>query len=235
MKLSLQKHIGKQRMKEAIKNNKPKKQKKKKYKYEKPSCIPTYDPYKSKTISNKNTIKYTGETVYIYSKIQNPCTKNHPNNVEPICMLVDDLIVNKSYTISLFYCQECHKYFTHLSAIQGYIKSSRRPAIKYGLMDSGELRPQSLLNLYGYNAQKDGLSETGRRNILENIIDHKLMSKIEITNLLQHLVNFNGKSDRMLSAVQIWESDLKFISTYTKDTIKSVSGTYDGKDLRLRN
>ena len=66
---------------------------------------------------------------------------------------------------------------------------------------------KSKLALYGYNARKGELSEIQRRNIVEFVLQHNFMSKMDIIHLLERNVQYvrNGY------ARAIWESDISWL------------------------
>lgn len=66
---------------------------------------------------------------------------------------------------------------------------------------------KSKLALYGYNARKGELSERQRRNIVEFVLKHNFMSKLDVIHLLERNVQFvrNGY------AGAIWRSDIAWL------------------------
>ncbi len=206
-------------------------------KYQKPSCIPTYNPYtgESTLFKNKHYVKYTGQSVYVYSRLNNSCSKSHRQYVVTYRMNVEDLLKKKKYNILLFYCKQCDRYFTHIAAIQNCLKNGRRPAIRYHIIPSFDLKQQSILNLYGYNVRQDDLSEDGRRKILKNVIDKQIMHRIDVINLLSHLINYNGRSERNIHAAEAWESDLRFVMRDTNDLCLSKKGILDNDQIYITN
>lgn len=79
---------------------------------------------------------------------------------------------------------------------------------------TGDLKPQSVLNMLGYNVNaKDNLSEHERRTILEHAIGSGVITKKTATNYLQIFIKKSEQRPQLRSAVAKWRSDLNWLQT----------------------
>lgn len=77
-----------------------------------------------------------------------------------------------------------------------------------------QLNEQSELTIYGYNAQKNGLSEYERKNLLISLLYYKILTKHKIIQILQFNINFHQSNPIFLDAINKWEDDLDFVQNY---------------------
>ena len=85
----------------------------------------------------------------------------------------------------------------------------------YNSWTYGALKPNSELNLLGYSVNSiDGLTAYERKKLLTEIMDSGVLSKHEIMNHLEWLINTRAGMDRMINAVAEWENDLAFVVDY---------------------
>lgn len=126
-------------------------------------------------------------------------------------------------TVELYceYCYECQEFFLKY-------KNYEKLLNKYGffplriemLFDDFpnnyfNRKEKSLLNIYGYNVNiLNGLTARKRQEILAFLMDFEIMSKNEISNHLQMLIDTNGKQYNNRYAVLKWEEDNEFVLNY---------------------
>ncbi len=80
----------------------------------------------------------------------------------------------------------------------------------------GDLKPQNILNIIGYNVDaKNGLSDSQRRTILMYAIEEGVVSKKEAINHISFLIKLNEKTNK-LDALQKWKSDRDYLQGYAK-------------------
>ena len=122
--------------------------------------------------------------------------------------------------IDAFFCYNCNLYFINESQFKqlekkGIIlcnvyKYQEYKNIKPKL-DSGDLRPESMINKLGYNvdAKKD-LSERERRRILDLAIENGVMRRAEVISHLEWNIRIR-KNERYNSAKKKWQSDINYL------------------------
>ena len=84
-----------------------------------------------------------------------------------------------------------------------------------GLGGYGELAPESLLHMNGYNVnQTVDLSTEERRKILTYVIESRIMNKADIRNHLSFLIKQNQSRPNMSVAVSRWQADMVWVNDY---------------------
>ena len=110
--------------------------------------------------------------------------RNLSGSVEPLCNVIDEQSYRKNYNKK--------KYFDNLS----------------------EWPEQSILRKCGYTvSQAAGLSSPERWKILANVIDHDVLSKIEIRSHIKKQISLHANHEL---AIDKWESDYDFVEGYNK-------------------
>lgn len=85
------------------------------------------------------------------------------------------------------------------------------------------LKRNSELNLLGYSVSSSyGLTTHERQNLLSEIIDSGILTKHEIMNHLEWLINTRTGQDHMDNAVADWKADLIFVSKYQAGTQRTI-------------
>ena len=122
--------------------------------------------------------------------------------------------------IDAFFCYNCNLYFISESQFmalenKGIILCNVYKYREYkeikGKLDSGELRPESMINKLGYNVDaKKNLSEQERRRILEMAIDNGVMSRSEVISHLEWNIKIR-KNEKYNNAKKKWQSDINFL------------------------
>lgn len=110
--------------------------------------------------------------------------RNLSGSVEPLCNVIDEQSYRKNYNKK--------KYFDNLS----------------------EWPEQSILRKCGYTvSQAAGLSSPERWQILANVIDHDVLSKIEIRSHIKKQISLHANHEL---AIDKWKSDYDFVEGYNK-------------------
>jgi len=80
----------------------------------------------------------------------------------------------------------------------------------------GEFRQYSELGLYGYKVGASGVDRKKRHEILDYIIEKKILSRNKIISLLNGNISLRkGRSDRdFTKAIHDWEEDIEYVSNY---------------------
>ena len=85
------------------------------------------------------------------------------------------------------------------------------------------LKRNSELNLLGYSVSATyGMTMNERRKLLSEIIDSGILTKHEIMNHLEWLINTRMGQDHMDNAVGDWKADLIFVSRYQAGTQRTI-------------
>ena len=88
--------------------------------------------------------------------------------------------------------------------------------------DESEFNPstlaqESILKEYGYTvSQKENLSEEERHTIIEEVIDNGDMTKSQVINLLESMINLRQYQDKYKIAISKWKKDIEFVKKYKK-------------------
>lgn len=165
------------------------------------------------TIVKKPVITKTLDGVVIYKSINNSCKKNHSASVKQIPLELKNAKTGYPQSVYGFYCEKCSKKFITFEAITKYTYKYYIPQFKCILSNefSGDLREVSMLKMYGYTAQAGALSDRQRRAIIDFVIDYKIMSPMDVINLLEFLIKLNGNMRNKQDACEIWHSDIQYV------------------------
>lgn len=138
---------------------------------------------------------------------------------------IDNMIIK----LPAQYCIDCDKLLIseeEFKKHQGVIKYHFIPArIRY--VGSGKYysitdnpfinyrNQESPLMLCGYSVgENDSMPRDVRQEILCFIIEHNILSRMEVINYLELFISTNGRKRGMEYAVQKWEEDLHFVYLY---------------------
>ena len=126
------------------------------------------------------------------------------------------------------YCAECGVYYISYNdylyrilpqgrllcqvlSIEEYLDYKRQ------MKNYGELKPQSILNMIGYNVNaKDNLSENERRTILRYAIESGVITKKLTIFYLQTFIKKGNAKKGLEMAVKKWKSDLQWVYDFDK-------------------
>ena len=122
------------------------------------------------------------------------------------------------------YCKECDRYFI---LEEDYRKLKEKGILMCKVveqdfwvkqdkqMDYTTLKPESVLNMMGYNVNiLDNLTQQQRHNILTLVVDEGILSVAEIRSHLQWLIKGRSETERFANACLKWEADSEFIKQY---------------------
>ena len=148
-------------------------------------------------------------------------------NIDAEIMFVNKNHVFSTVIVPAGYCQQCQKYFileadyarlismgTPLCTVIDERRYKEHYRNESYFSDISSWSEQSILRKCGYNVnQASGLTTLERRKILANVIDHEILSKLEIRSHIQKQIALHS---RHLAAVDKWESDDDFVASYNK-------------------
>ncbi len=126
-------------------------------------------------------------------------------------------------SISAGYCKSCKKYYILESEYQSLKKRGTLICriVENNIFISKEheghlvLNQESLLHILGYNVNaKDDFSETHRHLVLKTILEDNLLSKFEIINHIDYLINRGRNNPLLANAISKWEADRSFVRLY---------------------
>ena len=85
------------------------------------------------------------------------------------------------------------------------------------------LNKESVLHIMGYNVSEViGLTSIQRHRILEMIVDEHILSRMEICNHLDWLIERNSYRDNFKYAIEKWTDDREYIANYNTKDMKIV-------------
>ena len=148
-------------------------------------------------------------------------------NIDAVIKTVDHTGVISDRIVPAGYCQQCQKFFileddfrklnVNMELLCNVIgeKSYRKNYNRKNYFDNlSEWPEQSILRKCGYTvSQAAGLSDPERWRILANVIDHEVLSKIEIQSHIRKQKSLHAKHEL---AIDKWQSDDDFVSGYNK-------------------
>lgn len=140
-------------------------------------------------------------------------------------VLRDGSIVNES--CPAYYCDNCEIYYIYE---HDYERLKNRGSILCKIYDSYKfssinnqayvMNSESLLHSFGYNVNGiENLSTLQRQMILKLLIDNNIMSKYEIINHINYLINRSLNLKNFAQARSRWKEDLNFLSDFKKSEI----------------
>lgn len=139
-------------------------------------------------------------------------------------ILLSDIITNQKHTILATYNSHRDVYYVAYNLLNTLPYKNYHLKVVYNYASniectepfaSDELREQSILRMYGYQAGiTNGLPENDRQNILTHVIENKIMTPHEIISFLNFLISFHESKK---FAVLDWKHDIEFIHKYTQN------------------
>ena len=86
------------------------------------------------------------------------------------------------------------------------------PVFEYTDFPERERAEESVLKKYGYSVGKNSeLSNVARQELLQILIEKKIVSKGYVITCLENNIRINGKKESNYSALQKWKKDLEFV------------------------
>ena len=175
--------------------------------------------HKSVDNSQKTNYKFDDfDDVIVYKNINNSCKKHHSEYVIQKRLILKKLSTNATKEVYGFYCEKCKKSFITVEVISKNISQRYIPNFRCQLSNefAGNLKTKTALNLYGYTVQDGVLSVRERHAIIDLVIDHHIMTAMEIISLLQFLIKFRGTTASMQEACDKWRDDIRYIQSIRK-------------------
>ena len=184
------------------------------------------DPLTDYPELRKIDLIYEIPTLYVYGGHLHESRED----LEDVCVLCDLMGSSKIKGYLCAYSKKTDKYYIAISHIKYYAKVRKCPNAILKYATSWEctepanqidgFNENSLLSLYGYHVGKtNGLPKKQRQVIIKHLIDKNIMTRYEITGLLQSFVELRrGREDVDYSAcISDWEDDIQFIRAYGTD------------------
>lgn len=164
------------------------------------------------------------------------CEK-YSHDIEEVTGIIDTVRGNP-VSMTVCHCKSCKLYYVRDTVFESYREKygsllgkfvRQADGMKMGLITAyGELAPESLLHMNGYNVnQTDNLSPGERRKILTYVIESHIMSRYDIRNHLSYLVKMNQYNPSKSIAASRWKSGIQWVNDYHIDKQDTVwlSGT----------
>ena len=175
------------------------------------------------TFRNPNKIT----TVYVYSYKH---ISNIEQNYTPVTAYVLCANRNMPVPFNVYYDKQGDRYFINETSYLEYAKQYGFPLMKLKTyapnstsFSMADLSDMSTLRLYGYTVSKnEGLTDGQRQKLLKNLMDSRLMSKTDILNHIEWIVNTHEGNYKYADACDKWTSDIRFVNQYRLDTQRSV-------------
>lgn len=180
--------------------------------------------------------EFKGFKLFVYDSINNlVCTNGCHHKTENVTMITNNCL-GKQVRFNVFHCLNCNKYYTTAQTVKKEFPLIHYPFIPLQFANTNELQlnEQSELKIYGYNAQKNGLSEFERKNLLVSLLHYEILTKHKIIQILQFNINFHQSNPIFSEAISKWEDDLEFVQNYGLEKQKTIVVTdvdimYKGK------
>lgn len=140
----------------------------------------------------------------------------------------NEMVARIDVTIS--YCRECNKYImlkNDYTKITGTIMCQIiDETVKVDSVAQDNLTNQqrkSMLYNYGYNVSaQNNLSDKNRRIILASVVEAKILTRVQVEDHLQVLIDRGSKIPSWGEAVQKWKRDKHFIQNYKTENLPRV-------------
>lgn len=95
------------------------------------------------------------------------------------------------------------------------IGDTERQSYEDGILDPSEWDEESYLRGQGYTvSQTEGLTDAQRQVILANVLDSKMMTKNQIIDHLEKMINLRKTRPQYFLAISKWEKDIAFVKGY---------------------
>ncbi len=174
---------------------------------------------------NDRNCEFKKFKLFIYDSINNLYCPSELHHKTENVTLVTKNCLGKIVKFNAFHCLNCNKYYTTLTAIKNDFPILHYPFVPLKFNNNSDfyLNEQSELKLYGYNVQKNGLSEYERKNLLLNLLYYEILTKHKIISILQFNINFHQSNPNFSEAIMKWEDDLNFVQNYNLNEQKIIS------------
>ncbi|WP_022757451.1 hypothetical protein [Butyrivibrio fibrisolvens] len=178
------------------------------------------DPSKNKKHSDQNNKKHIDLKDVMVITSMAACEKKH-HKLEKIRASV--YVINREtlkkelQEFKAYYCDSCKRFYILEEVYKRLQKIGTICCRKYTLSELSKIgtndwAPESILKMYGYNvSQKDGLSDTERRTILDLVIENNILPKKKCISHIEWCVREHSKRPNMELAISKWNNDLDYL------------------------
>ncbi len=155
------------------------------------------------------------------------CNKDGHYNQEEVIAVIQILsrdMTVKEVEVPAVFCQKCNAYYI---SEQDYLRIAGKGRLLCQLMSVeeynkykkemqfGDLKPQSILHIIGYNVSAvDNFSDLYRQRILSFAIDSGIITKKNAIGYLSFFIKMNEGNPKFDQAVQKWHRDRDFLTGY---------------------
>ena len=143
--------------------------------------------------------------------------------------------------IDIYYSKLNDEYFINSDSYELYTRRYGLPYVRIisdeygGNFGYDDLRQQSELSLYGYSVGKNaGLTSADRQRLLQQLLDNHFMTKSQIINHLEWLINTHKYRESMRDACDCWKEDLMYVHQCKINTQRAVWGKFAYKGTVLK-
>lgn len=143
--------------------------------------------------------------------------------------------------IDVYYSKLNDEYFINSDSYELYTRRYGLPYVRIisdeysGNFGYDALRQQSELSLYGYTVGKNsGLTSGGRQRLLQQLLDNHFMTKSQIINHLEWLINTHKYRESMRDACDCWKEDLMYVHQCKINSQRIVWGKFAYKGVALK-
>lgn len=143
----------------------------------------------------------------------------------------------EEYVLKAYYCRNCNRCYILENE---FIRLKRIGTICCKVINLNDLKQsgdwgwanQSILRQYGYTVnQSDNLSRIERQTILDLVISNEVMSRDEVIDFLEWLLNRNSGNRNMDQAIKKWNEDIDYLrgGKYPKATNFKIRNIFESK------
>lgn len=143
--------------------------------------------------------------------------------------------------IDVYYSKLNDEYFINSDSYELYTRRYGLPYVRIisdeygGNFGYDDLRQQSELSLYGYSVGKNaGLTSADRQRLLQQLLDNHFMTKSQIINHLEWLINTHKYRESMRDACDCWKEDLMYVHQCKINTQRAFWGKFAYKGTVLK-
>lgn len=140
-------------------------------------------------------------------------------------LFLNDVKKERNIRILVAYNSRTDRYYISDTQLKWLYKNKFYPDIVFNASNDGsipmvtaEFQEMSVLALYGYSVGRNGLKAEERQDILEYVLDNRILSGYQIINHLQGLISL--REDRQDAdftyAISCWREDIRFVNNYRR-------------------
>ena len=150
--------------------------------------------------------------LFVYDSLQNIiCTDKSKHEEENVTINTTD-IFGKYISFNIFHCKKCGKFYTNIEAVKKHFSLHQHPLVhmEFETRNSFILNEESELKIYGYNVQKDVLSDYERKKLLAILLKYGFLTKQKVIQILHFNIQFHN-SINFSEARKKWQADIEFV------------------------